>query len=70
MIIFSGGTGTPKLLDGLKEILPAEELTVIVNTAEDLWVSGNMICPDLDTVLYLFSDQIVVGHQRRHLPYL
>jgi len=58
MIIFSGGTGTPKLLDGLKEILPAEELTVVVNTAEDLWVSGNMICPDLDTVLYLFSDQI------------
>ncbi|HET8686915.1 MAG TPA: 2-phospho-L-lactate transferase, partial [Methanosarcina sp.] len=58
MIIFSGGTGTPKLLDGLKEILPAEELTVVVNTAEDLWVSGNLICPDLDTVLYLFSDQI------------
>jgi LPPG:FO 2-phospho-L-lactate transferase len=58
MIIFSGGTGTPKLLDGLKEILPPEELTVVVNTAEDLWVSGNLISPDLDTVLYLFSDQI------------
>lgn len=58
MIIFSGGTGTPKLLDGLKEILPQEELTVVVNTAEDLWISGNMICPDLDTVLYLFSDKI------------
>lgn len=58
MIIFSGGTGTPKLLDGLKEILPAEELTVVVNTAEDLWVSGNLISPDLDTVLYLFSEQI------------
>lgn len=58
MIIFSGGTGTPKLLDGLKEILPSEELTVVVNTAEDLWVSGNLITPDLDTVLYLFSDQI------------
>jgi len=58
MIIFSGGTGTPKLLDGLKEIIPAEELTVVVNTAEDLWISGNLICPDLDTVLYLFSDQI------------
>ena len=58
MIIFSGGTGTPKLLDGLKEILPAEELTVVVNTAEDLWVSGNLICPDIDTVLYLLSDQI------------
>lgn len=58
MIIFSGGTGTPKLLDGLKEILPPEELTVVVNTAEDLWVSGNLISPDLDTVLYLFSNQI------------
>lgn len=58
MIIFSGGTGTPKLLDGLKEILPKEELTVVVNTAEDLWVSGNLICPDLDTVLYLLSGQI------------
>ena len=58
MIILSGGTGTPKLLDGLKEILPPEELTVVVNTAEDLWVSGNLISPDLDTVLYLFSDQI------------
>ncbi|MCQ1536056.1 2-phospho-L-lactate transferase [Methanosarcina sp. KYL-1] len=58
MIIFSGGTGTPKLLDGLKEILPHEELTVVVNTAEDLWVSGNLISPDLDTILYLFSGQI------------
>jgi len=58
MIILSGGTGTPKLLDGLKEILPSEEMTVIVNTAEDLWVSGNLISPDLDTILYLFSDQI------------
>jgi len=58
MIILSGGTGTPKLLDGLKEILPSEDMTVVVNTAEDLWVSGNLISPDLDTVLYLFSDQI------------
>lgn len=58
MIVFSGGTGTPKLLDGLREILPPEELTVVVNTAEDLWVSGNLICPDIDTVLYLLSDQI------------
>jgi len=58
MIIFSGGTGTPKLLDGLRELLPPDELTVVVNTAEDLWVSGNLISPDLDTVLYLLSDLI------------
>jgi LPPG:FO 2-phospho-L-lactate transferase len=58
MIVFSGGTGTPKLLEGLKEILPQEEITIVVNTAEDLWVSGNLISPDLDTILYLFSGQI------------
>jgi len=35
-----------------------EEITVIVNTAEDTWVSGNLVCPDIDTVLYLFADTI------------
>ncbi|MDK2891784.1 2-phospho-L-lactate transferase [Methanohalophilus sp.] len=58
MIIFSGGTGTPKLLDGLKHILPHEDIHVVVNTAEDVWVSGNLITPDIDTILYLFSEKI------------
>jgi len=58
MIILSGGTGTPKLLAGMRRIIPEEEITVIVNTAEDTWVSGNLVCPDIDTVLYLFADTI------------
>ena len=58
MIIFSGGTGTPKLLNGLREIIPEEEITVVVNTAEDVWISGNLITPDIDTVLYLFSGKL------------
>lgn len=58
MIILSGGTGTPKLLRGLKRIVPEENLSVIVNTAEDRWVSGNLVCPDIDTVLYTFTDLI------------
>ncbi|MBN2110174.1 MAG: 2-phospho-L-lactate transferase [Methanosarcinaceae archaeon] len=58
MIIFSGGTGTPKLLNGLRRAIPEQDITVVVNTAEDLWVSGNLVTPDIDTVLYLFSDQI------------
>ncbi len=55
MIVLSGGTGTPKLLQGLRRLLPDEEITVIVNTAEDITVSGNLVTPDIDTVLYLFS---------------
>ncbi len=56
MITFlSGGTGTPKLLRGFREILPDEEIAVIVNTAEDLWISGNHLSPDVDTLTYLFA---------------
>jgi LPPG:FO 2-phospho-L-lactate transferase len=56
MITFlSGGTGTPKLLRGVRSLLPDKEITVVVNTAEDLWISGNHLSPDLDTVMYLFA---------------
>jgi LPPG:FO 2-phospho-L-lactate transferase len=55
MLVLSGGTGTPKLLGGLRQLVPDEDITVVVNTAEDLWVSGNLVCPDIDTVTYLFA---------------
>jgi LPPG:FO 2-phospho-L-lactate transferase len=56
MITFlSGGTGTPKLLRGMQKVMDRHEISVIVNTAEDLWISGNHISPDLDTVMYLFA---------------
>lgn len=58
MIFLSGGTGTPKLLSGLKEIISEEKIKVIVNTAEDMWVSGNLVCPDIDSVLYTLSGLI------------
>ncbi len=56
MITFlSGGTGTPKLLQGARQVLYDSEISVVVNTAEDIWLSGNHISPDLDTVMYLFA---------------
>ena len=58
MLILSGGTGTPKLLRGLKELVAPEDLSVVVNTAEDLWISGNYISPDIDSVLYTLADMI------------
>ena len=51
--VLSGGTGTPKFLQGLKELV--DEMAVIVNTAEDVWVSGNKICPDVDSVIYAMA---------------
>lgn len=58
MIVLGGGTGTPKLLRGLKELLPPEDLSVAVNTAEDLWISGNYVSADVDSVLYTLADMI------------
>ncbi|ADG13245.1 LPPG domain protein containing protein [Methanocaldococcus infernus ME] len=56
MLILSGGTGTPKLLQGLKELL--DNFTVLVNTGEDLWLNNLYVSPDVDTVLYTLSDLI------------
>jgi LPPG:FO 2-phospho-L-lactate transferase len=58
MLVLSGGTGTPKLLRGLKELLMPDDLSVVVNTAEDLWISGNYVSPDVDSVLYTLADMI------------
>lgn len=55
MLVLSGGTGTPKLLQGLKEVC---NFWVVVNTAEDIWVSGNKICPDIDSVIYALAEII------------
>ena len=55
IVVLSGGTGTPKLLIGLKDL---EDFAVIVNTAEDIWISGNKVCPDIDSVIYALADVI------------
>ncbi|WP_426244857.1 2-phospho-L-lactate transferase [Nocardioides sp. LHG3406-4] len=35
---------------------PAAEVTVVSNTADDLWIHGLKVCPDLDTVMYTLGD--------------
>jgi LPPG:FO 2-phospho-L-lactate transferase len=58
IVVLSGGTGTPKLLQGLMETIPQEEISVIVNTAEDAWLPHGYFSPDVDTVLYTLSGLI------------
>lgn len=52
VVLLAGGVGGAKLADGLAQILPAERLTIIVNTGDDFEHLGLTVCPDLDTVLY------------------
>jgi LPPG:FO 2-phospho-L-lactate transferase len=51
----AGGVGGAKLVHGLARILDPDELTVIVNTGDDLEYLGLKICPDLDTVCYTLA---------------
>jgi LPPG:FO 2-phospho-L-lactate transferase len=51
----AGGVGGAKLVDGLAQVLPAGDLTVIVNTGDDFEHLGLHICPDLDTVCYTLA---------------
>lgn len=54
-VALAGGVGGAKLADGLAQILPPENLTVIVNTGDDFEHLGLTICPDLDTVCYTLA---------------
>jgi len=50
MVTFlSGGTGTPKLLAGVDR----DDVTVVANTGDDVVLGGHLVCPDLDTVLFM-----------------
>ena len=56
--VLSGGTGTPKLLQGIKEIVDASDLNIIVNTLENDYFAGVYVSADIDTVLYTMADMI------------
>ena len=61
--MLSGGYGGARFLQGLvrhlqREGRGADEVSVIGNTADDLWLHGLKICPDLDTVMYTLGGGI------------
>jgi LPPG:FO 2-phospho-L-lactate transferase len=55
IVALAGGVGGAKLAHGLAQILPPEDLTVIVNTGDDFEHLGMSISPDLDTVCYTLA---------------
>lgn len=56
--ILSGGTGTPKLIQGIKEVFDPSKMNIIVNTIENDYFSGVYVAADIDTVLYTLADII------------
>ena len=60
--VLAGGVGgarfTRGLLAHLADAHPEAEVTVVVNTGDDMWLDGLRICPDLDTVMYTLGGGI------------
>lgn len=49
--VLAGGTGSVKIVRGFASEL-GEDLTIVSNVGDNIWLHGLYICPDLDTVLY------------------
>jgi len=56
--VLTGGTGGAKFVDGLRQLLPARELTLIVNTGDDLEWWGLHVSPDLDSIMYVLAGML------------
>ena len=53
--VLTGGTGGAKFVDGLRQVVPPEEITLIVNTGDDLLWWGLYVSPDIDSITYVLS---------------
>jgi len=56
--VLSGGTGGAKFVDGLRQIVRPEDLTIIVNTGDDLMWWGLYASPDLDSITYMLAGKL------------
>ena len=60
-VVIGGGVGCARYVRGLREQVRRSgadaAIDVIVNTADDWWVSGLRISPDHDSILYTLAGQ-------------
>lgn len=60
--VLAGGVGGARFVRGMREALrrrgstePQDSLTVVVNTGDDLWLSGVRLQPDIDSIMYALA---------------
>jgi LPPG:FO 2-phospho-L-lactate transferase len=56
--VLTGGTGGAKFVDGLRQIVPPEELAIIVNTGDDMLWWGLYVSPDVDSITYMLAGRL------------
>lgn len=55
VLALAGGVGGARLASGLAQVLPPDELVIVVNIGDDFEHLGLKISPDLDTVMYTLA---------------
>ncbi|SDX49026.1 LPPG:FO 2-phospho-L-lactate transferase [Modestobacter sp. DSM 44400] len=58
IVVLAGGVGGARFLRGVLAAAPGADVTVVVNTGDDVTMHGLRICPDLDTVMYTLGNGI------------
>ncbi len=58
IVVLTGGSGGAKFVDGLRRVVSAEDLTIIVNTGDDHDWWGLHISPDLDSITYVLAGML------------
>ena len=56
--VLTGGTGGAKFVDGLRQFVRPEDLTIIVNTGDDLMWWGLYVSPDVDSIIYMLAGKL------------
>src|SRR5579875_1630534 len=55
IVVLAGGVGAARFLQGVVQLVPQEELTVIANTGDDCEFYGLHVSPDVDIVMYTLA---------------
>lgn len=55
IVALAGGVGAAKLLKGLVQLIPPQDLVIVGNTGDDVELYGLHISPDLDIVMYTLA---------------
>ena len=56
--VLCGGVGAARFLRALARVIPAQQITAVVNTGDDTVLHGLHISPDLDTITYTLANAI------------
>ncbi|MFA4841973.1 MAG: 2-phospho-L-lactate transferase [Agrococcus sp.] len=53
--VLAGGVGGARFALGLRDAAPDDDISIVANVGDDVWLAGVRVCPDLDSLLYALA---------------